>query len=607
MSSVNININARDNISPLLSKIQSQISTIQKNANNIRISGSGGIGGGASLFGSFTAAGLATQAITKSLTFFVDQAQDAVDKFIQLEKTSRQFAFAMSKNQQSLASFGGEIERLKITDFAKEFGFDVRTLTADFAKFAAATKGTNISISDSETIFKGTTKAAAALGIETGQVSRLYKAWTDIISKEKFAGQELLQLANSLPGSTNIMAKALNMSTSEFKKLATQGKLTSESIVTITKYMDEMFDVSAKGNFYSVQGQLNDLTNKFDEVKLKFAEGLGPALMVAISALGVIVERVGSFFESIFGRSIKSEVTKDLAENFDKTPEGKRLKELEIKQGDSPEVVRKKQKDILDFAKKSEAETKRKMDLFFKSKRPGGDLFELLTLEGGENQRAGYKGDSEEQELNAKYDKRNELMKYASPLTKDLIKQFKENKGDVTKEQIEQSFVKDLASVGLTEDSFGKLIIENIGNALLVGTGRKISEISGKSAKKGSLPKEGQLKDLVTQISKNEMIQKSAADAQSAQSADGGGGGAKLEEDKLKTDYHTPKILNINILTGDGASMVSGGINTDINTLEANTTDIRQNIKDILLGQLNDVVNDTATSLARVSKASGAF
>lgn len=83
--------------------------------------------------------------------------------------------------------------------------------------------------------------------------------------------------------------------------------------------------------------------------------------------------------------------------------------------------------------------------------------------------------------------------------------------------------------------------------------------------------------------------------------------GKKSKGEKLKTDYHTPKILNINILTGDGASLVNGGIQTDINTLEANTSDIRQNIKDILLAQLNDVVNDTATAVARVSKASGAF
>jgi tape measure domain-containing protein len=75
--------------------------------------------------------------------------------------------------------------------------------------------------------------------------------------------------------------------------------------------------------------------------------------------------------------------------------------------------------------------------------------------------------------------------------------------------------------------------------------------------------------------------------------------------EKLRTDYHTPKILNINILTGDGASMISGNIQTDINTMQADSADIRQNVKDQVLASLNDMVNDTAVALARVAKSTG--
>jgi tape measure domain-containing protein len=617
MSSVNININARDNISPLLSKIQSQITSIQKNANNIRIGGSGGIGGGSGgggLFANLTAANLAAQGISKAMSFMADQAVDAVQKFMEFEKTSRQFAFAMGKNQTSIASFGGEIERLRIAGFAKEFGFDVRTLTADFAKFAAATKGTNISLAEAEVIFKGTTKAAATYGLANDQVSRIFKAFIDIVSKGKVQSQELvLQLGNNLPGALNLMAKSLGVTTAELREMMKQGKLTSDSIVKLGEYMNTLFTVSAKGNFYSISGQLNNLTNAFDEVKLKFAEGMGPALMGAIQALGFILEKVSGFMEKIFGRPLSRDIAEDINKNFKNTKEGKDIADIEKKYKNDPA---RRSKAIQEYAEKYSNESTLKLRAFMGRRStagPGGPTYapgirESLLQEGGVmepplsifGQRT--KLSKGERQANERRKLRDQLNSFLSPQTQELVNTYKKDSSEANQSALDVSVIKDLLSVGITSKSVMELMAKNPGMASTVAVARLLATTKPSGEDFGKNVTEANVKELGRTLSVSDILNKIAFDAQSE-----GGGGAPIDKDKLKTDYHTPKILNINILTGDGASMVSGGINTDINTLEANTTDIRQNIKDILLGQLNDVVNDTATSLARVSKASGAF
>jgi tape measure domain-containing protein len=586
MSQVNININATDNVSPILSRLQSQINQLQNSTRNINVGG-GGLGsggGGGSLVGQIAAGNVLANVYMKLAKAALDFSVNSTKAFIELEKTQRTFAFAMGKSAGELAKLGGEIERLRIVKFANEFGISATSASEDFGKFAAAVKGSNISLSEAEVIFKGVTKASATFGLGAEQTQRIFKALTDIVSKGKLQSQELVQqLGNNLPGATNLFARSLGITSSKLRELMKDGKITSEMLVKFGEYLDQVYDKSARGNLGTLQGQLNLLTNSFTELQQTLGENLAPGLIKAIEALKTIVDGARDVYEKSLGISEDTKVTRDLADNFENTPEGKKAKSLA-----------KKPKELAAYATQLSDNLAKQTVIDFRTivdQNSMVDVMKFLTTE-EQNRFTDY--------FNA--NKSKQTPEYESEIAKMTLDRLAK-----VKEAPPEATVEDFATGerNLIMES-GKAFFNNLGNGLrIIGEGfNLIEQAQVEQFTSGNIPNKELIQNRTRNKAISEMVGKAAADAEANKPP---GEPEDKDKDKLKTDYHTPKILNINILTGDGASMVSGGINTDINTLEANTTDIRQNIKDILLGQLNDVVNDTATSLARVSKASGAF
>ena len=75
--------------------------------------------------------------------------------------------------------------------------------------------------------------------------------------------------------------------------------------------------------------------------------------------------------------------------------------------------------------------------------------------------------------------------------------------------------------------------------------------------------------------------------------------GKEPKGEKLKSDFHTPRIVNINILSGDNASLISGGIENTFQSQNVDVNSFRTQIQNVVEQTLMDVVTNAGTSLAR--------
>jgi len=124
---------------------------------------------------------------------------------------------------------GARAELAFVRAEALRLGLDLRNATGDYLGLTAATNGTSLAGQQTREIWLGVAEAGLAMGRSNEQVGRGLTAIQQIASKGVVSMEEIRQqLAEAIPGASNISARALGMTTGEFNKLVESGKLTSE-------------------------------------------------------------------------------------------------------------------------------------------------------------------------------------------------------------------------------------------------------------------------------------------------------------------------------------------------------------------------------------------
>jgi tape measure domain-containing protein len=119
-----------------------------------------------------------------------------------------------------------------VRETADRLGQDVLTAAGAYSKLLAATKGTNISLEESRTVFEGITAAATAYGLSQYELEGALMAVQQMISKGSVQAEELRgQLGERLPGAFQIAARAMGMSTQELSKALELGQVAADDFV----------------------------------------------------------------------------------------------------------------------------------------------------------------------------------------------------------------------------------------------------------------------------------------------------------------------------------------------------------------------------------------
>jgi tape measure domain-containing protein len=157
----------------------------------------------------------------------------------------------------------------------QEYGLSLTSTASRFSKFLAASKEAGFSLSQTQEIFENVSKAAGVLGLKTDEVSGVYLALEQMISKGKVTTEELRrQLGERLPGAMDILAKTMGVTTSELDKMLKKGEvITYEVLPDFAKAIGEAYDVD--GKIDTVVAAQNRVKNAWDEFILGVEEGSG--------------------------------------------------------------------------------------------------------------------------------------------------------------------------------------------------------------------------------------------------------------------------------------------------------------------------------------------
>lgn len=156
---------------------------------------------------------------------------------------------------------------------ADRLGIELGLLADEYTKFAIATKGTNLEGQRTRNIFLSIAEAARAARIPNEELSGIFKAATQIVSKEKLSLEELQeQMGDRLPRAVRTMADALGLTVGELQKLMEQGKVTADSLAPFADQLDKQFGGQLEASLQGVTAQLGRLQNAAFQAMIVFAE-----------------------------------------------------------------------------------------------------------------------------------------------------------------------------------------------------------------------------------------------------------------------------------------------------------------------------------------------
>ena len=245
------------------------------------------------LKGAFTQLNKSTLALFKAFglikgaELFVRQILQGVKLIITLDS----LRFAMEKITKTQWAMGQS--QLFIMELNQQFGVEIVSTTERWIKFLAAADQSNLSLQDSEKIFKSMTKAGAVLGLQTDELRGIYLALEQMLSKGKVTTEELRrQLGERLPGAMGIMAASMGIGIEELDKMMKKGEvLSAEVLPGFADAVEIAFGIDTLDKVDNLQASVGRLDGAWQTFMANIAESEGPA----VKALGGFLDFLNDF------------------------------------------------------------------------------------------------------------------------------------------------------------------------------------------------------------------------------------------------------------------------------------------------------------------------
>lgn len=203
-------------------------------------------------------------------------------------------------------------------------GQSFATTGDEYSKFTIAASEANYTLDGTNKIFRSVAEAARVNKLSTEQLSGVYLALTQMISKGKVTSEELRrQLGDRLPGAFNLMANALKMTTAELDAAMKAGKVFSDekTLLAFADQLTKRFGSQLPEALKTTTTQLDLFQNNLEQAAQRVAlGGFDEELRKALTKLNALFDsRAGrDFFLAIgaaAGRLIS--VLSLLVENVD--------------------------------------------------------------------------------------------------------------------------------------------------------------------------------------------------------------------------------------------------------------------------------------------------
>ena len=197
---------------------------------------------------------------------------------------------------------------------ANRLGLEMTSAANGYAQLAAAAKNLNISQEETQQVFSGVANAVAAMGLSADEANGVFLALSQIAGKGKVSMEELRQqLGERLTPAMSLAAKAMGVTTAELEKMVANGISAEKFLPKFGAAMQEAFAPTAAENVKTLTGQMNLLTNRYNEFLLSVGQGGVTEAAVAVfkdigAALDVAQAKFHELMQSADGAQLRDDL-----------------------------------------------------------------------------------------------------------------------------------------------------------------------------------------------------------------------------------------------------------------------------------------------------------
>lgn len=195
-------------------------------------------------------------------------------------------------------AFGGDLQAAnQALDYslsvAKNLKLPLIETAKGYADMAVAARGTALEGKGVNDIFTAFAQAARVTRTSSADLSGIFRALTQSISKGKVQAEELRgQLGDRLPGAIQIMATALGVSTKQLDKMMVNGELTIETLQRMAAEVSKRVAPELQAALDSPAAKIQAFKNQWTELQLQLAKsGFLDAVGTAAEKLGDALSR----------------------------------------------------------------------------------------------------------------------------------------------------------------------------------------------------------------------------------------------------------------------------------------------------------------------------
>ena len=223
----------------------------------------------------------------------------------QMQSIQTRFTYAfdgLEQGKDQLEFVRGEANRL---------GLEMTSAANGYAQLAAAAKNLNITQEETQQVFSGVANAVAAMGLSADEANGVFLALSQIAGKGKVSMEELRQqLGERLTPAMSLAAKAMGVTTAELEKMVANGISAEKFLPKFGAAMQEAFAPTAAENVKTLTGQINLLTNRYNEFLLSVGQGGVTEAAVAVfkdigAALDVAQAKFHELMQSADGAQLR--------------------------------------------------------------------------------------------------------------------------------------------------------------------------------------------------------------------------------------------------------------------------------------------------------------
>jgi tape measure domain-containing protein len=216
-------------------------------------------------------------------------AQEAVQAGIKREESTRRLQF-LAKGYAEVTQ-----AQLAASRAGKQFGLSATESNQQFAQLYGRLRPLNVSLSDIEAAFVGFNTAAKVSGATTAESAGALLQLTQALGSGVLRGQELNSVLEQSPGLVVALTRELNAPVSQIRKLAEEGKITSDVVIRALKRAGSEGADKLAAAMEGPAQQIKNLQNEFENFQVAVVQNVLPAVVGSIKLLTEILQQATQY------------------------------------------------------------------------------------------------------------------------------------------------------------------------------------------------------------------------------------------------------------------------------------------------------------------------